>query len=313
MTYIFVPKNPQKYLCNLCDYTTSNLKDYNKHLLTRKHKILTTDLQKIPKNPLTAFQCGCGKEYKHRQSLYSHKKRCSQRGKEDDNETALMIKSDDIDYKTLFYRAMDEMKEQRQDFIGQIHAQQEEIRKQQDMMGEMIDKVSGTTINNNHQTNNFNIQMFLNETCKDAINLSEFIERIEVSHDDLENNAQLGFVNGITKIFIDNLRNLTLQQRPIHCTDVKRETLYIKDKDQWDKDSSIEKLENAIKEVSRKSILSLSQWKKTNPDYRDMDSEFSKKCIDIQQNSMGLSNKSSYYPKIIHNLAKENTIAQLKL
>ena len=132
----------------------------------------------------------------------------------------------------------------------------------------IIGKVGNTTnniTNNNQQNNQFNINMFLNETFKDAINFSDFIDRIEISHDDLENNAQLGFVNGMTKILMDNLKLLTLHERPIHCTDVKRETLYIKDHNVWDKEQSVEKLENAIQEVSRKSIKSLSQWKKSNP------------------------------------------------
>jgi hypothetical protein len=183
------------------------------------------------------------------------------------------------------------------------------------MIMEMMGKMGNTTnniTNNNQQNNHFNINMFLNETCKDAINFSDFIERIEISHDDLENNAQLGFVNGMTKILMDNLKLLTLHERPIHCTDVKRETMYIKEENKWNKDHSVEILENAIQEVSRKSMQSLSQWKKSNPEYNDMDSEFSRKCIPMQQNSMGLCNKESFYPKIIHNLAKENAISHLK-
>ena len=183
----------------------------------------------------------------------------------------------------------------------------DQLSEQQKTMNEMIDKV-GTTNNTMNTTNNFNINMFLNEKCKDAINLTDFIERIEVSHDDLENNAQLGFVNGITKILMDNLNQLTLYQRPIHCTDTKRETLYIKDKDTWEKDLSDKKLEGAIQQVSRKSIGSLLQWKKENPDYENIDSDFSNKCIYMQQHSLAGVKSDVLYPKIIHNLAKENVI-----
>ena len=111
---------------------------------------------------------------------------------------------------------------------------------------------------------------------------------------------------------MDNLRLLTLHERPIHCTDVKRETFYIKDQDVWEKERSTVKLENAIQEVSRKSLKSLIDWKKKNPDYDDLDSDFSKKSIHIQQNSSGLCQKESFYPKIIHHLAKGNSISQLK-
>ena len=118
--------------------------------------------------------------------------------------------------------------------------------------------------------------MFLNEQCKDAINFSDFIDRIEISYDDLENNAQLGFVKGITKIFMDNLRQLTLYERPIHCTDMTQETLYIKDKDVWNNDECDKQLESAIQEVSRKSLTSLMDWKQKNPEYKNMDSDFSR-------------------------------------
>tara|TARA_B110000483_G_scaffold242335_1_gene327893 strand:- start:12 stop:638 length:627 start_codon:yes stop_codon:yes gene_type:complete len=207
---------------------------------------------------------------------------------------------------------MDEIKEQRHEFMEQIHIQHQELKKKDEMMEQMIDKVGTTNNITNTMNNNFNINMFLNEECKHAINFSDFIERIEVSHDDLENNAQLGFVKGITKILMDNLSQLTIQERPIHCTDVKRETLYIKDQDVWDKKQSNEKLENAIQEVSRKSMRSLMDWKQENPDYNDLDSEFSMRCISMQLNSTAICKKEYYYPKIINTLAKGNTITQLK-
>ena len=277
------PKNAKIFLCDACDFKCSKQSDYMRHLMTLKHKILTNVDNKTPKN--ATYVCDCGKLYKYRQSLHVHKKKCVSK--------KVVTDSDNPSETTIEYLLKEnlEMKQ---------------------MMMEMMGKMGNTINNNNTQNNHFNINMFLNETCKDAINFSDFVERIEVSHDDLENNAQLGFVNGITKILMDNLKLLTVQERPIHCTDVKRETLYIKDEDKWNKDKSVEILENAIKEVSRKSIVSLSQWKKTNPDYSDMDSEFSRKCIPMQKHSMGFSNKDTVYPKIIHNLAKENTIHHLK-
>ena len=264
--------------------------------MTLKHKMLTNVDNKTPKN--ATYVCNCGKLYKYRQSLHVHKKKCVSKKVVTDSDTP-------SDYKELMMKAMEQIANQQQ-IISDMH---NEMKRKDQIMSEIVDKV-GTT--NNTQNNHFNINMFLNETCKDAINFSDFVERIEISYNDLENNAQLGFVNGMTKILMDNLKLLTIQERPIHCTDVKRETLYIKDHNVWNKDKSVEILENAITEVSRKSILSLSQWKKTNPDYSDMDSEFSRKCIPMQKNSMGISNKTDVYPKIIHNLAKENTIHHLK-
>ena len=195
-----------------------------------------------------------------------------------------------------------------------------ENKRKEQVMNEMIENLKMTAnnttnnnITNNTMNNNININMFLNEKCKDAINFSDFIDRIEITNDDLENNAQLGFVNGISKILMDNLRTLDLYERPIHCTDVKREILYIKDQDIWDKEESSDKLNGAIKEVSRKSIGSLLKWKKENPEYEDMDSDFSNKCIVIQQQSSAGLNSDNLYPKVITNLAKENKISKEQL
>ena len=288
MTYKKSSESSTTFKCECCDYITVRKSQYDRHLLTAKHKILTNTYEVAPKS--SKYSCECGKDYKHRQSLYAHKKKCLS-----ENIVTVSTPSE----PTIEYLLKENL-EMKKDSL-----------EMKEMMMEMMSKM-GNTINNNTQNNQFNINMFLNETCKDAINFSDFIDRIEISHDDLENNAQLGFVNGMTKILMDNLKLLTLHERPIHCTDVKRETMYIKDENKWNKDHSVEILENAIKEVSRKSMQSLSHWKKNNPDYEDMDSEFSRKCIPMQQNSMGLCNKSSFYPKIIHNLAKENAISHLK-
>ena len=279
------------FFCEKCDYNCFRSSDFKKHLQSIKHN--TTKLQ-----PKILNICSCGKAFSHRGSLYNHKRICKYLKNE-------VVQGDmNEDYKELFHKAMEKMQQQQNELI-------DELKKKDEIMLEIVNKIGNTT-NNTTNNNQFNINMFLNETCKNAINLSDFIERIEISHDDLENNAQLGFVNGMTKILMDNLKLLTIQERPIHCTDVKRETLYVKDEDMWDKKHSNEKLENAIQEVSRKSLKSLINWKKTNPDYEDLDSEFSKKSIHMQQHSSGLCQKDSFYPKIIHNLAKENTITQLK-
>tara|TARA_B100001173_G_scaffold307757_1_gene316851 strand:+ start:217 stop:1083 length:867 start_codon:yes stop_codon:yes gene_type:complete len=281
------PKNAKNFNCDICDFKCCKQSDYDRHLLTRKHKMLTYADKKTPEN--AEFICDeCGKNYKHRQSLHVHKRKCL--GK----KSIAIIDNDSTSGDSTIKYLLKENSEMKQ------------------MMMEMMGKMGNTTNNttNNTMNNHFNINMFLNDQCKNAVNFSDFIDRIEISHDDLENNAQLGFVNGMTKILIDNLRQLTLHERPIHCTDVKRETFYIKDQDVWEKDKSTEKMENAIQEVSRKSLKSLMNWKKMNPDYDNLDSEFSKRCISIQQNSSAICEKSLKYPKIIHNIAKENTIVK---
>jgi len=165
--------------------------------------------------------------------------------------------------------------------------------------------ITNNTVTNTNNNQKFNINVFLNEQCKDAINFSDFIKNIEVSREDLENNAQLGFVNGISKIIIDNLKQLRVNERPIHCTDLKRETMYIKDDDKWTKEEDYGKLNSAIQTITRKSVVTLLKWKDENPDYQDNDSEFSSRCIVIQQQSMAGYDRDTYYPKVIKAIAKE--------
>lgn len=178
-----------------------------------------------------------------------------------------------------------------------------------------LTKSSTNTVNNtiNGNVNKFNINIFLNENCNDAINFKDFIENLEVSKNDLENNAQLGFVNGISKIILDNLRQMSIHERPIHCTDIKRETMYIKDENEWHRDEDGNKIKKGIQEVSRKSMETLNEWKETNPDYNDIDSDFSNKCITIQQQSNAGSRREEYYPKIVKSVAKETSIRKSKL
>ena len=300
MTKEKMPKNAEIFHCEFCDFSCCKKSNYNFHISTLKHKIRTNTNEKMPKNA-RAYNCECGKIYKHASSLWNHKKKCNFIEEEPESQNQLIIK-EDSDYKHLFLQAIGEMKEQRHDFIKQLHEQQEEAKRKDELMIEMIGKIGNTT------NNNININMFLNDKCKEALNFSEFLQRIQVSYDDLENNERLGFVNGITKILMDNLNQLQVYERPIHCTDAKRETLYIKDDDKWEKDTSEKKLESAIQEVSRKSMTSLMDWKHENPDYQDMDSDFSKRCINIQKQSSASNNKKTYYPKIIHNIARKNTI-----
>jgi hypothetical protein len=168
------------------------------------------------------------------------------------------------------------------------------------------------TVNN---TNNiqFNIHQFLNETCKNAPNFSDFIDNIQVTYCDLENNAKLGFVDGMTKVIVDHLKQLALSDRPIHCTDVKRETIYVKEEDQWEKDNSREVLQKGIQEITRKNMCQLTEWREDNPEYDDMETETGEKSIVIQQNSMAGGKRSEFYPKIIKNIAKETILDKRRL
>tara|TARA_A100001015_G_C15020768_1_gene727857 strand:+ start:83 stop:1075 length:993 start_codon:yes stop_codon:yes gene_type:complete len=293
------------YSCEKCDYNTRYKKDFTKHLSTRKHLRETNGNIFVPK---PALKCTiCDRQFQNRSGLWKHRKKCVS-NPESQSQVAKNAVKEEIG--KLDIGTVNELIKQNKELLTLLVEQKGQIDEQKLMLDEIKNKQENIVINNTQ--NNYNIQMFLKEKCKDAINFTDFIEKIEVSYDDLENNAELGFVNGMTKILIDNLRQLTLYERPIHCTDVKRETLYIKDQDTWFKEQDAQKLRDGIREVSRKSIGSLIQWKKTNPDYQDMDSEFSNKCIIMQRQSTSFDN----YPqisKVIHNIAKENAIKINKL
>jgi hypothetical protein len=289
-----VPKSSNKFFCKACDYTTERESQFNRHILTDKHKRLTMANEKVPKS--SKHLCECGKEYVHASSLSKHRKVCTVSIKESFLEEKQENSSNDA-MLNMFSKMMKENEE-----LRNLMAEQNEK-----IVDVMENSKPSMTTNNNIINNNqkVNINMFLNNSCKDAINFADFIDRIEVSQNDLENNAHMGFIEGISKIFMDNLKQLSVFERPIHCTDLKREIMYIKDEDKWQKEDDDHKLNSAIQEVSRKSVNALKSWKETNPDYEDADSAFSNKCLAIQQQSIAGTNREQYYPKIIKNVAKE--------
>jgi hypothetical protein len=281
------PKNDAKFNCETCSFVCCKKSNFNTHLQTAKHKRMTKDDEKMKKDA-KAYICDCGKQYKYRQGLHVHKTKCTT--KNETIETNVPANTSDPLILHLLARNTELME--------MLIAQNKEIQKA---------PPTSTTINQTTNNNNqrFNINVFLNETCKDAINFSDFVKNIRISYEDLENNAQLGFVNGISKIFLDNLKQLDVNERPIHCTDVKRETMYIKDENIWTKQPDDEKLQKAIQTVSYRSMGKLAEWKNENPDYKDCNSEFSQKCLDIQRQTLAGSDRGVYYPKVIHALARE--------
>ena len=226
MTDIFIPINPQNYECSNCKYITANKKDFNKHILTSKHLILTQYLQKIPEIPIQdkIFICDCGKEYKHRQSLYTHKQKCNFKIKENVIEEKNEPNTDtniEISDKNL---------------ILTLIQQNNELQKQ---MLEVIKNGTTTNINNSMNNSNnktFNLQVFLNETCKDAMNIMDFVDSIKIQLSDIESIGELGYVNGMSKLIIKHLNALEENMRPVHCSDPKRDSLYVKDKNVWEKE-----------------------------------------------------------------------------
>ncbi len=299
------------YFCINCNYKTSDKKDFNKHLSTAKHKKNEfidnsfTNLEKKSEKSenIHIYFCECGKKYKSRQGIYLHKKKCDFiENKEiinDISNTQLAISNDTI------IQILNDNKELKNIIVQQ----QNQLLKQQEQISELIPKV-GNNNNNNIQNNKFNINVFLNEYCKDAINLSDFIKSLHVTLEQLDFTKQNGLADGISKTIIDNMSKLSIYERPMHCTDTKRETLYIKEDNEWSKDKAKEKVKSVIKKTSSKNYNALMDWKKLNPDYMNNDDKtdyFTKTISTIGKSTESIDEK------VIKKLCKETYIKDNKV
>ena len=288
------PKNPKKYNCVTCMFNTCNLKDYKKHIETIKHKkrsMETFGNKKTPNLCEKTYFCDCGMIFISRAGLWKHHKTCG----------VFSIKN-----------TQDDSGELNKDMLIEIIKKNQEFQKdmQKQMLDFMKDNVSYNnsvnTINNlNSNNKTFNLQFFLNETCKDAMNIMDFVKDIKINLTDLEDVGKLGYVDGISNIIINNLKGLEVNKRPVHCSDVKREVLYIKDEDHWSKEK--EKMNYAIKHIAHKNIQMLPEWKEQNPTYSLNDGHKNDQFMQIVNESMGGSDKKEeqvYQEKIISKVAK---------
>ena len=212
------PKNAKEIICEKCNFKCFKNSEYKRHLITAKHKNRTFRTEKTPKNAII-YSCDCGKTYKSRSSLWYHKKKCSHSNR---------IEQENHEENHYLMKIISQNKEIMDALVLQNEELQRQNKEQSDTIKELIPKIGNNNNNNNNTINNhFNIQNFLYEDCKDAINFSEFIDKIQISFEDLEQQSQIGFIKGISKLFIENLHELGTHKRPIHCTDKKRKTLYI--------------------------------------------------------------------------------------
>jgi hypothetical protein len=313
------PKNPQKFACSLCCYLTSNKKDFNKHLQTRKHTIADFQGEKspeTPKNPQKSnYECICGKTYNDNSGLWRHKKKCKTilSNKLQQDELALLngglMLVAPVEQPSQFVPpATPSENSGDKELLKFLIKENAEFK---NLILEILNK-DKSYITNNHITNSnntFNLQFFLHEQCKDALNIDEFVETIKIQLTDLETTGRLGYVEGVSRIINKNLNGLDKFKRPIHCSDIKRETLYIKNNNEWTKEDS-EKLvlTRAIKKVANKNIRQICEWKKEHPDCTDSESTKNDLFLKIVSNSMsGLTceEQCKNYEKIISNVAKE--------
>lgn len=250
-------KKTQIYRCEKCQYITLNKKDYTKHLGTRKHSMITEKSQKIP----TPFICSnCGKTYKFLSGLSRHRKTCTENFENSSENFTNFSEifqnnqnsnNQNLDFKTAFIQLLNKTTEL-----------QDTIIKQQDKHNEEINNILPKI--GNYNNNKFNINFFLNEECKDAINIMDFVQSLQHQIKDLENTGKLGYVDGITNVFLRGLKELDINKRPIHCSDIKKEILYVKDNDQWGKDNDEIKMKKAIDFISKSHIKQIPDWVEEN-------------------------------------------------
>jgi hypothetical protein len=292
-----IAKNRKNYCCQECDYSTSNKFDFKKHCETIKHKnaILAMAIAdksiNLSQKSQHDYSCECGKTYMDNSGLWRHKKKCTQ-----------IIENNDKD-KLVVY-----LLQQNSD----LHSKLIEITKDKNITTHSVTNNTNNIINSNIINNSFNLNFFLNETCKNAMNITDFVSSIELNVADLENTGKKGYIEGISNIIVRNLNNLEECFRPIHCSDFKREIMYIKDNDKWEKETTNKPiLKKAIKTIANENIKQIQHWKDKNPDCIESSSKKNDLYLKIVSNSMSGGTDEECdknLNRIITNVAKQTII-----
>ena len=334
-------KEAKIYNCIYCNYTCSKKNHYDNHLKTAKHQRLINGNQNDGINLVKQYLCNCGKEYKNRHGLSRHKKNCDYKPIEEpiiepvrepireptqeptQNLTMIQpninmfidIIKENQEIKKLLLEQTIKVSEQNNQVI-ELHKENNLLNKENNILiNKLVEKESTsiTTINNNNNntTNNnnqsFNLNFFLNETCKDAMNMKEFIDNIKVTFEELLTIGNTGFVNGVSDIFIKRLTDMEVSKRPIHCTDLKRETIYLKEDNEWNKDEKENnKLKDAIEKVEYKNFYSLNEWCNENPDSRKLDTDNNQLWLKIYEKTLDGDERTR--ERVVKNITKRVTI-----
>jgi hypothetical protein len=298
-----MPEKAKLYECVACDFKCSKKHNYDTHLMTAKHKKRTNlnglnDL--MPKNALQFICNKCNKCYKARNGLWYHQQKC---------HPIVDISNNFVIDKELVMTIL----KQNADIIKENSELKnlilEEHKSTQQMMLEVIKTGTHNTTNNTNSHNKtFNLQFFLNETCKNAMNIMDFVDSLKLQLVDLERMGEIGFVNGMSNIIIKNLQNMDITERPVHCTDQKREVIYVKDADKWDKEEEAKpKLRKAIKHIAHKNAKLIGEFKVKHPDYCKSAAKISTQYNTMVIEAMGGigSNDASNENKIIKRISKE--------
>ena len=307
------------FVCKSCDFKCNKESNYKKHIETNKHKRVTESNKKMPNIGEKIFSCICGNIYKYRPGLAKHKRTCvvvkthesTYVTKEDDSNTINDVSEsndyddddniNDVVLETEIKEKIDSATDKElKDLVKDLIKQNSELMK---TINSIIPKIGNTT--NNNTTNNFNLNVFLNEQCKDALNISDFIDSLKITLEDLLFSKTNGISRGITDVLIKGLKELDIHKRPIHCTDIKRDIMYIKDEDKWQKDDNHEMMKNAIVKIAGKERTALQQWAIDNPDWIETERKQIEYLTMMRSICEPIENYNNYERKIIKNLGKE--------
>ena len=339
-------KNIQKHHCKTCDFKCSKLGDWNRHIITSKHiigNIMATKNTSITSN-IQKYKCDCGKEYMDRTGLWRHKKKCIVKLTNEStpptkaltegiqpiqdtdiydyeythhNNLILEIMKQNQDFKEMILEKplsddkdplVMELLKQNQEFKELMIEQNKYMMEQNKHMIELAKNAGHNTINNT--SNKFNLQFFLNETCKDAMNITDFVNSLVLDFEDLENMGHLGYVEGISRIFLRGIRGMDVTKRPFHCSDVKRETMFVKELEGWEKENSDnEKMTTTIKRIACKNLRQATAWMAAHQKaIADTDSKPHSQYMKMMSQCLGGSTAAedkSNYNKIIKRVAQE--------
>ena len=315
---LFAPKKAPEFVCVYCDFKCCKKYDYDRHISTLKHahRVNGNENGKNDNNNAlfyTKYICHvCNTHYKHASGLSRHKKKCSiiKHTQPTDETITPVTYPDDIQQSDLIFQLISQNK----DFKELLIQQSNQLLEQNKTIIELSknNQVNNNTFNNNSHNKTFNLQVFLNETCKDAMNIKDFIQSLELNLTDLEKVGELGYAEGISRMFIKGLNNLEITKRPIHCSDVKREIMHIKHEDKWEKDNANQdKLKNIIKQLTHKNIMMLDDWKKANPGCTEYNSKKYDHYLKLTMESMGPCDDAEEkrdFNKIIRRIAESTAI-----
>ncbi len=296
------------YNCDICNYNTYKKTDYKRHLLTAKHQKNENATkcyiknEKNENNNLLNHICSCGKQYKHRTSLCKHKKICKFIDKEENANTENII----VDHnKNNLENLVVQLITENNEIKNTLLKENKELREQ---IGELIPKIGNNNVNNT-VNNKFNINVFLNEKCKDAITISDFVQQIEISLKNLLITKNKGLGIGLSNIIEENISKLSIYERPIHCTDKKRETLYIKN-DKWERDTDREKTKEMFKGLQSQQFKAMQKWVEEHPDYMNDDNLKHEYIILVNKCSASLN---EHEKKVMKNLCENTYLADEKV